>query len=154
VVVRDPDATAQRAFAELKWCRENKMQEVLSDLLKLSLAASFDRIEACYLIVGAPAHAWPENRWACAALLADGEWSTRDLLARYSDEWGYLLTGNQTARPIRLPETIATTLLASVPIHLSDGDVWQLRGVRVEDRAAGWVELKDGWPRSAAEEAR
>jgi hypothetical protein len=55
---------------------------------------------------------------------------------------------------IRLPETIATTLLASVPIHLSDGDDRQLRGVRVEDRAAGWVELKDGWPRSPAERPR
>jgi hypothetical protein len=146
VVIRHPDATAHRAFAEIKWCRENTMFEVMWDLLKLSLAVSLERVEGSYLVVGAPGQAWPQDAWACAALLSDGEWSTRGLFDRYQDPWKWLLGGNKTARPRRLPDTVATTLLAQIPIHMAAKEDWELRVAKVEDRHKGWIRFTDGWP--------
>lgn len=146
VVVKHPGATAHRAFAEIKWCRENTMFEVLWDLLKLSLAVSLDRIDGSYLVVGAPDRAWLDDAWGCSALLADNEWATRELFAKYGGAWTTLLGGNKTARPTRLPSTVATTLLAQVPVHIADGEDWEVRVVKVEDRQQGWVEFRDGWP--------
>jgi hypothetical protein len=151
VVVRHPEDRADRAYAEMKWCRENKMFEVLWDLFKLSLAAGVNGVEAGYLVVGAPGHAWRNDAWGCSTLLADEEWSTRELLVRYERAWGDLLKGNRAARPKRLPETISTTLLAAVPIHLASEPAWELRVAKVEDRATGWVEFVGDWPAAASD---
>jgi hypothetical protein len=147
VVVRHADdaATRWRAFVEVKWCRENTMHEALWDLLKLSLAVGLDGVESAYLVVGAP-----DKRWAttapCAELLNDAVWDTRELFERYESQWRWLLQGNKSARPTRLPAKIATTRLATVPIHLADGPTWELRAARVEDRGSGWLDLAGGWP--------
>jgi hypothetical protein len=60
-----------------------------------------------------------------------------------------LLKGNVTARPTRLPSKVSTTLLASVPIHLSSAEDWQLRLVRVSNCGEDWIGLSDGWPQAA-----
>lgn len=146
VVIRHPDAAAHRAFAEIKWCRENTMYEVLWDLLKLSLAVGLDRIEGSYLVVGGPERAWRSDAWACSSLLSTYEWSTRELLDTYGGAWSTLLGGNKTARPTRLPDTVATTLLTTVPIHMACAEDWEFRVAKVEDRERGWVEFAAGWP--------
>ena len=148
ILIRHPTEAGQRAFVELKWCREDKMFEVLWDLLKLSLAGSLDGVEATYLIVGAPGRAWSDPGWTCSALLSNDEWSTRDLFSRYERAWSSLLAGNKTARPIRLPAAVGTDLLVALPIHLLDIEDWELRAARVQDLARGWVQCQDGWPQA------
>jgi hypothetical protein len=83
---------------------------------------------------------------AGSALLADKEWSTRELFEIYRGAWTSLLRGNKTARPKRLPDTVATSLLATVPLHVAHGEDWEIRVAKVEDRQRGWVEFADGWP--------
>jgi hypothetical protein len=145
LLVIHPDDRAWRAFGEAKWCRENTMFEILWDLLKMSLAISLDRIEAGYIIVGAPEPAWVNDSWRCSALAETETWDTRELLKRYERDWRSLLKVT-TTRPTRLPLQVSTTLLTTVPIHLVGRDNWELRLVRVDDPGTGLVKMDDGWP--------
>src|SRR5207302_4613501 len=128
---------------------EDYMFEVLWDLLKISLAIGLDHVEAGYLVVGAPPQAWPKDAWRCAALIETGIWSTLELFERYRAQWTQLLKDTKSARPTRLPATVSTTLLVTVPIHLAPGYDWQLRLIRVDDPGEGWIELEEGWPRAS-----
>lgn len=120
------------------------------DLLKLALAVAEGRGEFAYLCTGAPVGVW-EKPAACADLLSPGSWSTEDLFARHAREWRWLLAGNQTARPVRLPSKLETRAIASVPIHVAEGGDWELRAVGLAPVGRGWTGFDQGWPRSQAQ---
>ena len=146
IAIRHSGSEEQRAFAELKWCRGDKLVETLWDLLKLALAnVESASIEATYLIVGAPEVLW-EPPAACAELLTGGSWQTRVLLDRYEQQWEWLLKGNKTARPEKIPARISTSPLGDAAIEIVDADGWRLRSARVEP-GEGWLEFEDGRPR-------
>ena len=81
ILIRHPTEAGQRAFVELKWCREDKMFEVLWDLLKLSLAAALTASRRPISLSSASGRAWSDPGWTCSALLSNDEWSTRDLFS-------------------------------------------------------------------------
>jgi hypothetical protein len=144
LVIESPGESHHAALVELKWCREDKVYEIFWDACKLALALRAGKATSAYIAVAAPVTTWIKSP-ACGDLLSTGVWETAGLFRCYDREWRWLLGGNKTARPIRLPAEIKTVSIDALPIHLTAGD-WELRAASVEPRGDGWLPLRDGWP--------
>lgn len=146
IAIRHLDGSGHRSYAELKWCREDTLFEVLWDMCKLALTLrEFEVAESAYLVVGAPRARW-DLPAACADLVADGRWTTVELFERYRQQWQWLLDGNKSARPAQLPAEIETRRLDGVPVHVATGDDWELRAVSVQPSGEGWLRFEGDWP--------
>jgi hypothetical protein len=148
-VRESPKSSRYTALAECKWCREDKLYEALWDLLKLALASRELELESAYLIVAAPRSIW-EKPARCADLFDGIRDGTGALVRRHAREWAYLLQGNKTARPRRVPDIVASRPLGEVAIQTADADDWLLRGATVEPASDGWLKFEDGWPVGAS----
>ncbi|HLX31543.1 MAG TPA: hypothetical protein VKR79_02120 [Gaiellaceae bacterium] len=133
-----------RYLAELKWCYEDKLWETLWDVLKAGAASQVAGTEAAYVVAGAPDSYWAKPV-ACAELFADGLWATRDLIARYSTNWSWLLGEGSKSQPRQLSELFQTELAVEEPLLLL-GKPWTIKAVAV--RAVGdlSVDFENGWP--------
>jgi hypothetical protein len=141
---------ADRAYIELKWCRRDKVWEVLWDLLKLALAVAEGRGEFAYLRTGAPVGVW-EKPAACADLFSPGSWSTEDLFARHAREWGWLLAGNRPPGPCACRRSLRRVPSRQLPSTLRRGADWERRAVGLAPVGRGWTSFDQGWPRSQAQ---
>lgn len=131
------------AFFELKWAHQkNELGWTLWDIYKLA-AARIEYGAAGYAIVGAPLSYWDDETIDCSALYCDGDWDSGDVFRRYERAWKDLLTGG-TARPLRIPSTIATRLVASEEIHVSPK--WELRALAVDVPETKWLDFEGDWP--------
>lgn len=144
LAVAGADGASYRYLAELKWCYVDKLWETLWDTFKVSLASKLAGTEAAYVVAGAPAALWGEPA-DCAELFAGGVWSTRDLIARYTTNWSWLLGESSKSKPQRLPELIRTELVANEPLQLTDS-VWVIKAISVTAVADATVEFENGWP--------
>jgi hypothetical protein len=138
------DGTGYRYLVELKWCYVDKLWETLWDAFKVSLASGLDATEAAYVIAGAPATFWGKPA-DCAELFADGVWSTRDLISRYSTNWSWLLGESSKSQPRRLPDLIRTELVANEPLQLSDS-VWVIKAISITPATEETIDFDNGWP--------
>lgn len=140
VVGRAPE---YRAFFELKWAySKGELGWTLWDIYKLAAARIEYGVEA-YAIVGAPLTYWADDDVDCSALYCDGVWDSRQLFARYARAWKDLLRGGK-ARPIRVPASISTRVVAAEPIRSSPG--WELRALAIEIPSSDWLEFVGDWP--------
>jgi hypothetical protein len=144
VVIAHVDRSGYLGFAECKWCREDTIFEAFWDLFKLATALRRTHADHAYLVVGAQAEPWGRGG-LCAELIDTGSWQTRELFERYRRAWEWLLKATK-ARPVQLPDTVETELVAQVPIHLANGPDWELRAVRISAPGEAWVPFEDEWP--------
>lgn len=136
-----------RAFFELKWAySKRELGWTLWDIYKLA-AARLEYGVQTYAIVGAPLAFWADSAVDCSSLYCDGVWESSELFRRYATAWADLLVGG-TARPVRIPATIATRIVAAEPLQTSPG--WELRSLAVDIPGFDWLEFDGDWP--AAEE--
>ena len=135
-----------RALVEAKWCSDDKLVESLWDALKLAALVATDDIEACFLVTGAPEPGWQQKSGRPLELYADQTLTSADLLSRHSKGWDYCLSGSQ-ARVKMVPASFSTTLIASVPVQLSDGHTpWLLKCVTIGSPDAEPPMTPDGKP--------
>jgi hypothetical protein len=132
------------AAIELKWARRADLYDVVWDFLKLASARRSQSAESAFLAVAAADSCWQKG--GCSALFEARDWDIRQLLTvELADQWGWVMKDTR-ARPRRLPATVSTTAVASVPIHLADEEDWALRAVMVEPSGEATFALEDGQP--------
>lgn len=86
--------------------------------------------------MGAPLTYWADDDVDCSALYADGVWTSREPFQRYARAWIDLLSGG-SARPVRVPATIETRLVAVERLDTLPG--WELRAPAVEATDTEWL---------------
>ena len=132
------------ALFELKWAHgKHELGWTLWDIFKL-VAGRLEYGASCYAIVGAPQSYWQDETVGCSSIYCNGSWSSAELFRRYEKDWKNLLEGG-TARPVRVPATIATRLVAAEPIEASPA--WELRALAVDVPGFDWLEFDGDWPR-------
>ena len=102
-----------------------------------------EAVALTYAIVGAPTAYWDDSEVGCLALYRDGAWESRELFRRYADDWRNLLAGG-SARPVRVPATIETRLIATEPLHTVPR--WELRALAIDVSGDDWLEFDGDWP--------
>jgi hypothetical protein len=120
------------ATFELKWCRQvGNLGEALWDVLKL-IACTVDYAVEVFLVYAAPKRVWSKRGKHPHELFDDGAHEVAALLKHYDADWRWLLTGNKTARPARLPAAFRTTSVTAVSILSATEPDWEVRCARVE----------------------
>jgi hypothetical protein len=122
---------------ELGWC--------LWDMVKVASLVERGIADHGYLVVVASEEKFA-RRPGFGELLGDHpEIATRDLFTTYRADWLELLRGG-SGRPVKLPATMRTTLLARQPLEHKAG--WEIRAIKVSVPAdAGWVKfVSEAWP--------
>jgi len=144
------DGELAAAF-ELKWCRQvGNLAEAMWDVLKL-VAFTRDGAVQAFLIYAASQRVWSKPGKHPHELFGGGAHEVTALLEQYDADWRWLLTGNKTARPARLPATFTTTPVAAVPILSATEPDWELRCARVEATGSNTICFEEsGWPTPAA----
>jgi hypothetical protein len=139
-----------RAFFELKWAAsKHELGWTLWDIYKLAAGRLEYGVNA-YAIVGAPLSYWIDENVDCSVLYRDSTWESQQLFRRYRRAWADLLTGG-SARPDRVPASIATRLIAACPLQTSPQ--WELRALRVDADDVEWLEFHGDWPVGHHDEA-
>jgi hypothetical protein len=137
---------APRALIETKWCSDDKLEESLWDIVRLTALLATDDIHACFLVTGAPEAGWQERPGRPTELYADREITTAELLSGHSKGWAYCLKGSG-ARAKVVPAAFHTTLVATVPIHMSDEHgPWLLKCVAIDSPDGKLSMSTDGTP--------
>jgi hypothetical protein len=141
VVVGTPPAC--RALFELKWAAtKHELGWTLWDLYKLA-AARIEHAVHAYAIVGAPITYWSDPEVDCSAVYCDAAWDSAALFRRYQRAWADLLGGG-TARPLRVPASLQTSLIAASAVATQPE--WELRALRVDVPDEQWLEFDGDWP--------
>ena len=135
---RDRMSSEASLLAEVKWSDHNTLSHSLWDAAKL--VGGFAKCADHVVLVGG----WPTARWdraPCAALYQTGvvDYAT---LAAIPKEWPSLHKHSQ-GRALALPRELRVTELVTVPVTRSKEN-WELRAVRIEPAAAGWLWLNNG----------
>jgi hypothetical protein len=129
--------------AELKWCTDNKLHELLWDLLKAGPASTLAGIAGAYVVTGAREAQWTSS--LCGDLLDDGEWDVEALLAERDDQWRLCLAGARHPRPRAITRLLEVVQVADEPIELPKHR-WRLRAARVRSLGDDRVQFVDGLP--------
>jgi hypothetical protein len=120
--------------------------ESLWDALRLAALVATDEIDVCFLVTGAPEAGWEEKPGRPTQLYEDRTLTTCELLARHAKGWAYCLSG-AGARVKVLPAVFRATLVASVPVQLSEGHApWLLKCVAIGSPEAELPMSPDGKP--------
>jgi hypothetical protein len=149
IVRQSPGPFALGLSGELKWCGGDQLCEAMWDLFKMALISTRRDVDAAYLITGAPLATWDADQ--CSDLFESKTHTTRELCARrYPGEkhrpiWDWMLEGGYDRFPAEVPESITTSLVASLPMRAGD-ETWDLRAVRVSAAGLATVRFQDGWP--------
>ena len=132
-----------RAFFELKWAYTTKeLGWTLWDIYKL-IAARLEYGVRAYGIVGARTAHWEDDSVDCSALYCNGVWDSQELFRRYEGAWRDLLDGG-TARPVRIPTTIETRVVATERLQTEPS--WELRALAIDVPGFDWLEFDGEWP--------
>jgi hypothetical protein len=129
IAVHNAKGSGYEAIAELKlWRGKGKIDEALWDAWKLGSAYKEGLAWNAYLIAAGPASYWSSGAPALS-FFDDGTHNGRESWTRFESSWQAWI--KKTSGPNELPAGIRTKPIESVPIHLGNGEDWEIRCVRV-----------------------
>lgn len=143
-VIVDGPGTGYQLFAELKWCQSKReLGWTLWDVYKMAASQEQYRPGGCYAVVGAPDAYWGDSSIDCSDLFADGRWNSLELFRRNWWAWLDLLHGG-SARPLRVPTEVATTLVTHVKLQTTPP--WSVRLLKVSAGSKDELPFRRSWP--------
>lgn len=131
------------------------IDQTLWDIYKMASARRLSSVAASYVVAAASIRTWT-SELDCVGLFsrerADADWYSEFLFEKYRRAWVHLLKGG-AARPIRVPEQIRLTFVASSSLAAYPGYEVRALGVAMgpSDR---WLDFEDGWPITSSHGAR
>lgn len=148
LAVRDTTTLGLRIAVELKIYN---VEEALWDLFKMTAAASIPGVQATYLAVASTTKRWASGK-DCTALFntelgVPVRWDSPQMFDDWRAAWEWLThpTKGGSARPVRVPRTVETTLVASHPVRSYPG--YELKAIAVRPATgSAWLEFDGDWP--------